>query len=320
MSTIAVIGEAVADAIVQTGSGHPGELLMRVLPGGGPVNTAVALGRLGAQPQYLGRLAGGTIGELLRRHLLESNVDLAGCVEAAENPTLAIATVADDGKASFEFYVEGTADWQWSAAELGAWTGEGVAAIHAGSLALTQQPGAAVIEDLLRQVRDRMTVCVDPNVRLGLVPAEFYRQSLPRWARLADIFRVSDDDLAVMMPGRSIPEACDQLHADGVPLIVVTRGADGAYACLHGEPVTVPSPQITVVDTVGAGDTFTAGLLHWLHEAGALGGRLPALTSSDLADAMTFATELAAIVCQRAGADPPWANELIGLPSRVTAG
>ena len=102
----------------------------------------------------------------------------------------------------------------------------------------------------------------------------------------------------------------------GSPLVVVTRGGDGAYASLRGEAVAVTSPQFTVVDTVGAGDTFTAGLLHWLHEIDVLGGRLTSHPVADLADAMTVATDVAAVVCQRAGANPPWAHELAELPVR----
>ncbi len=215
-----------------------------------------------------------------------------------------------DGHATYDFYLTGTADWQWTADELADWRPEGVVALHAASLALTQPPGAAVIEDLLVRQRRRATVSIDPNVRANVVPAQFYREALPRWARLADILRLSEDDLDVAMPAVSVDAACAQLHDAGTPLVVVTRGPDGAHASLRGETVTAAALDVDVVDTVGAGDSFTAGLLHWLYEIGALGGRLPELTVADLTDAMEFASAVAALTCTRAGANAPWADEL----------
>ena len=179
-------------------------------------------------------------------------------------------------------------------------------------MALTQPPGAALIEDLLVRQRRHATVSIDPNVRANVVPAQFYREALPRWARLADILRLSEDDLDIAMPAVSVDAACAQLHTAGVPLVVVTRGSDGAHASLRGETVTVAALDVEVVDTVGAGDSFTAGLLHWLYGIGALGGRLPDLAVADLTDAMRFASAVAAITCARAGANPPWASELGG--------
>ncbi|HCT76626.1 MAG TPA: carbohydrate kinase [Micromonosporaceae bacterium] len=306
--TIAVIGEAVGDAIVE--ADPVAGLRLRVLPGGGPVNTAVALSRLGTPTKYLGRLASGTIGNLLRSHLVDSRVDLSAAVEAAEPASLAIATITPEGHASYDFYVEGTADWQWTEDELAAWNQANTSAIHAGSLALAQQPGAALIERLLEQARTRVTVCIDPNVRLSLVPASFYREAMPRWASIADIIRLSNDDLATVMPGVGVAEACSRWHAAGASLVVVTLGGNGVYASLRGEAVTVETPPITPVDTVGAGDTFTAGMLHTLNRANALGGRLSDLSTADLRTALLFGVGAAAVVCQRAGADPPWADEL----------
>ena len=128
--------------------------------------------------------------------------------------------------------------------------------------------------------------------------------------RLADILRLSEDDLDVAMPAVSVDAACAQLHEAGTQLVVVTRGPDGAHASLRGETVTAAALDVDVVDTVGAGDSFTAGLLHWLYKVGALGGRLPELAVTDLTDAMKFASAVAALTCTRAGANPPWTGEL----------
>jgi fructokinase len=313
MTTIAVIGEAVADAIVQDcgpAEHSSTELRLRVLPGGGPVNTAVALSRLGTPTQFLGRLAGGPIGQLLQRHLAESHVDLSSSVRASEQPTLAIASLGSDGQATYDFYLEDTADWQWTTDELTAWDPRDTVALHAASLALTQPPGATLIEGLLARVRPHTTVSIDPNVRTSVVPTRFYRDAWSRWARLADILRLSQDDLDVLMPGVSLADACARLHEAGTALVVVTLGPGGAHASLLGQTVDVPAHDVTVVDTVGAGDSFSAGLLHWLHAADALGGRMSSLAMSDLVDALRFASLVAALTCERAGADPPRSHEL----------
>jgi fructokinase len=133
---------------------------------------------------------------------------------------------------------------------------------------------------------------------------------IDRWAALADIVRVSEDDLELLWPGWTPEQAAAHLHACGVPLAVVSLGAGGAFASLRGQQVRVPIAPTTLVDTVGAGDSFHGGLLHYLSEAGQLGGRLDALTVENLTAALTFASRVSAITCSRAGANPPWASEL----------
>jgi fructokinase len=314
-SPIAVLGEAVADAFVEPGGESPGELALRVLPGGGPANTSVALARLGTPTRFLGRLASDVFGRLFRGHLAASGVDLSGCVAAAEPSTLSVADLDEQGQATYSFHAEGTADWQWSRAELQSGTAPDLSCLHTGSLALVREPGGSAVEELLAEVRARATVSIDPNVRLHLVPPEVYRTALPRWCALADILRLSDDDLAQIRPGMPVEEACDTWHAAGVRLVVVTRGAKGAVASYDGIRIRVPAPAVQTVDTVGAGDSFTAGLLHWLHAHGRLGARLDTLTPDEVHEAATLAARVAALTCAVPGANPPWANQLDGLPA-----
>jgi fructokinase len=310
MSSIAVIGEAVVDAFVHSGDAAPGELDLRLVAGGGPANTAVALSRLGSSTQFLGRLSRGVLGDLLRNHLLHSGVDLSASVIATQEATFALAAVDSVGVASYSFYRNGTADWQWTAEELASWQPDDAVAVHTGSLALALDPGGPLIERLLRDVRPRTTVSIDPNVRPGIVTVEGYRERLARWTRLADVLRLSADDLNHLHPGISLEQACDAFHGQGVRLVVVTRGALGAVASLNGDRVTVPAMDIVPVDTVGAGDAFTAGLLHSLRLQGHLGGRLETLTTGDVERAMAFAAMVSGRTCQVVGANPPWAHEL----------
>ncbi|MCF6525493.1 carbohydrate kinase [Streptomyces sp. JJ36] len=309
---VAVLGECVADAFTTPPpAGAPGPALgLEVLPGGGPANTAVALARLGTRTRFLGRLSSDVFGRLFRDHLTASGVDLGAAVAAAEPSTLAVADLAEDGSAAYSFHAEGTADWQWTPAELRAAAGEPVACLHTGSLALVRPPGAAAVEELLTAVRPRATVSLDPNVRPLLVDPAVYRERLPHWCAAADVLRLSDDDLAHLCPDRTPEEAADLFHTHGTPLVVVTLGAGGVLASHHGRRLRVAAPPTTVVDTVGAGDSFMAGFLHSLHAAGALGGRLDALRTEELRSALALGTRVAAAVCAVRGANPPWAAQL----------
>lgn len=150
---------------------------------------------------------------------------------------------------------------------------------------------------------------IDPNVRPLLVPPSAYRERPSRWCALADILRLSEDDLALLLPGATLEEACDTWHAAGARLVVITLGGRGSLASLDGLRVTVPTPAVNVADTVGAGDSFTAGLLHRLAALGHLGGRLDRLSLEDITDACSLAARVADLTCSVPGANPPWADE-----------
>ncbi|MYS91199.1 MULTISPECIES: carbohydrate kinase family protein [Streptomyces] len=308
-NSVTVLGECVADVFTDPARSGPDELALRALPGGGPANTAVALARLGTPTRFLGRFSNDVFGTLFRARLSDSGVDLTGSVTAPEPSTLAVADLDATGQATYTFYADSAADWQWTADELAGTAYEGTVCLHTGSLALIRQPGGSHIEDHLARAREHVTVSIDPNVRPLLVPPSAYRERLPRWCALTDILRLSEDDLALLLPGAGPEEACDTWHAAGVRLVVITLGSRGALASLDGRRVTVPTPAVDVVDTVGAGDSFTAGLLHCLAVLGHLGGRLDRLSLDEVADSCSFAARVAALTCSIAGANPPRAGE-----------
>ncbi|MFC4463067.1 carbohydrate kinase [Streptomyces xiangluensis] len=309
---ITVLGECVADAFAEPASAS-NELALRVLPGGGPANTAVALARLGTPARFLARLSGDVFGRLFRAHLEASGVDLSCAVQAAEPSTLAVAELDSQGQAAFSFHAQNTADWQWTAEELARVDLSETACVHTGSLALVREPGAAVVEDFLATAASRASISIDPNVRPLLVHPEIYRARLAHWCALADVLRLSEDDLELLLPGTPPEQACDIWHTAGARLVVITRGAEGAMASLDGERIQVPAVPTSVVDTVGAGDSFTAGLLHHLGARGLLGGRLTELRLDDVAEACRFAVRVAALTCSVAGPNPPWQSQLTQL-------
>jgi len=316
VATIAVVGEIVADAVLPADGIVNGAAHLTVHPGGGPANCAVALARLGSTARFAGRISTGSLGRLAKDKLAASGVDLTASQDAQEPQTLAIAKLSASGSATYEFYTDGTADWAWTDAGLaplieGPFTDAGPpVAIHTGTLALALQPSGSVIERLLSRARPTMTVSIDPNLRTTLVPAQLYREVIDRWAALADIVRLSQDDLLELWPEFAPEQAAEHLHASGVQLVVVSLAGDGAFASLRGERLRVPIAPTELVDTVGAGDSFHSGLLHQLADAGRLGGRLDTLTVAGLQRALEFAARVAAITVSRPGADPPWAHEL----------
>ncbi|WP_432075388.1 carbohydrate kinase family protein [Streptomyces wuyuanensis] len=313
--TVTVLGECVADVFttpdthMDTDTESTG-LHMRVLPGGGPANTAVALARLGTPTRFLGRLSHDTFGELFRARLIRSGVDLSACVTAPESSTLAFADLDQAGQAGYSFFAEGTADWQWTDAELAATPLQGSSCLHTGSLALAREPGGSRIEDHLDRARRYMTISLDPNVRPLLVEPAVYRHRINRWCELTDILRLSEEDLVHLLPGAGPEEACDTFHTAGAHLVVITLGERGALASLDGARVTVPVQPAQVIDTVGAGDSFTAGLLHHLATLGRLGSRLDELTIDETAHACAYAADVAARTCAVSGANPPWGAQL----------
>ncbi|CAM5333680.1 Fructokinase OS=Streptomyces glaucescens OX=1907 GN=SGLAU_08785 PE=3 SV=1 [Streptomyces glaucescens] len=308
--SVDVLGECVADIFEDRDRSDSGGLALRALAGGGPANTAVALARLGTPTRFLGRLSDDAFGTLFRARLSASGVDLTGSVTSSEPSTLAVADLDATGQAAYTFYADGAADWQWTDSELAATRNDDTVCLHTGSLALIRRPGGGRIEEHLAQVREHATVSIDPNVRPLLVPASAYRERLHHWCAVADVLRLSEDDSALLAPGAGLEEACDTWHAAGARLVVITLGGRGALASLDGVRVTVTAPPAAVVDTVGAGDSFTAGLLHCLADLGHLGGRLGELTLADVADACSFAAQVATLTCSVPGANPPWADDL----------
>lgn len=285
--------------------------LWRAAYGGGPANTAVALARLGTPAAFACRLSDDAFGRQLRRYLLANGVDLGLAVAAPEPTTLAVVALDQYGGADYQFYINGTADWQWSATELPAELPPGTVGVHIGSLATILPPGADVLRGWLGAHRDRTVVTYDVNVRSALLPNRAaYRNHVAGWLDVAHVMKASHDDLAWLDPDRDpLDVARAWLDRYNLTLALVTLGPYGAVAVPRGaDPVRVPGVHVDVVDTVGAGDTFTAAFLHWLASRGELTTGVPG--TETLTAALDFAVAAAAIVCTREGAQPPTLAEV----------
>ncbi len=291
-------------------------------PGGSPANVAVGLARLGIPVRMLARIADDVLGRRVRDHLLDNGVELEHVAPATEQTSMAMVTVGPDGGPSYDFRIDGTADWQWSAAELTGALDGNVVALHSGSLALTTPPGAAVLRDLLARASATATISYDPNCRPVLMgePADVL-PGVQEVLAMADIVKVSVEDLEWLLPDRSPEAVVEEWLAVGPAIVAVTVGGDGVLAGTAGGLRTRrPGVPVTVIDTVGAGDTFSAALLAGLHRRGLLGGA--ARSALRAIDGPTFdalldeAARAAAITCSRRGADPPTAAEMAALLSR----
>jgi fructokinase len=302
---VAIIGENVADALVEGDRPGNGTARLHVFAGGGPANTAVALSRLGTPTRFVGRMSEDGLGCLFAERLQQSGVDMSFSVAASEPPTLAIAWVDGAGTATYSFYAEGTADWQWQRHELEQVDLNGAACVHAGSLGLVMAPGGVVVEEFLATARSRATISIDPNVRTALVSPGVYRRRLPTWASVADMVRLSAEDADALSPGVSPQQVFDEWHSGGTSLVILTRGADSTLASFKGTRLEIPTVPVEVVDTIGAGDAFSAAVIHWLYQMGHAGGRLDGLGIEQVHQALSFASKVSALACTVPGADPP---------------
>lgn len=296
---IAVVGEALVDLVADDG-------LLRPALGGGPFNTAVALGRLGVPVAYVGRLSDDRFGGLLDRKLAENGVDRRYTTRGASPTPLAVAHTAANGDAEYTFYLEGTAYAELDPPELG----PEIDAVHVGTLALATDPPGAMLDVLIERESDRRLVVVDPNVRPAVIrdPAD-YRRRFEAWATHAGVVKLSDGDARWLYPGSSPEDATERVLAQGTRLVLLTLGADGAIAATASGRIAEPAPPVEVVDTIGAGDAFSAGFLARLAQTGRLAA-LDSLDEEELRDALRFATAVGALQCAHAGAEPPTLAEV----------
>lgn len=306
---VCVIGEALIDLVGQPAD-PDGTVRYHAHPGGSPFNVAIGLARLGQPARLLARLSGDAFGRQLRAHAEANGVDLSLAVAAAEPSTLAVVSLDADRNASYDFYRTGTADWQWTPAEL-ARIPDDAGWVHAGSLASWIEPGALAIEGRLAELAGTTVVSYDPNIRPALLGERATAVArIERLVALSRVVKASAEDLGWLYPARNLAEALRHWQQLGPAVVVATDGGRGAWAIARdGEPFPVPSRPVAVVDTVGAGDAFMAGLIDALVRSGLLtGGKAP--NGEQLRPVVEQAGLVAALTVARAGANPPTADEL----------
>lgn len=300
---IVVAGEALIDLVPAAAGNATAPLLPA--RGGGPYNTALALARLGSSVAFCSRISTDAFGASLLARLREEHVALELVQRGPEPTTLAVAAVGAGGSATYTFYCEGTADRLFTVpGPLPAQT----RAVSFGTCSLMLEPGAGAYEDLLRrEARLGRFIALDPNIRADLIPdPAAYRARFERMLPSVSLLKLSEED------AQWLGDDLAGWRAGGPAAVVVTRGAAGltVYPRGGGE-FSVPGEHIDVVDTIGAGDTVNAALLHALSELGLLSDRALVGASEEVwRQVLGFAARAAAVTCTRAGAEPPFAHEV----------
>jgi fructokinase len=302
-------GEALIDMLPRTST--LGEACFAPYAGGAVFNTAIALGRLGAPSAFFSGVSNDMLGEILADGLAASRVDTRYLARSDRPTTVAFVKLVD-GQASYAFYDEATAGRMLSTADLPDLPAE-VSALFLGGISLVNDPAASTYEALqAREWQTRVTM-VDPNVRPGFIAGKEseYRARIERMVARADIVKLSDEDLHWLEGPGELTALARTILARGPKVVFITEGARGARAVTRAQDIFVAAQKVAVVDTVGAGDTFNAGVLAALHRAGALTrAAVAGLSDATLTAALGLGTRAAAVTVSRAGANPPWASEL----------
>jgi fructokinase len=294
MKKVWVVGEALMDLIPVVGGNRV------PIVGGGPANTAKAVARLGYPTYFVGGISSDEYGRAVELELLRSGVDLS-LVHRGDSPTaLAIATINEAGLASYEFKLDSTVSFNFHSSWL---PKEDSEVIHIGSVATLLEPGAS---ELYKWLSDKSaTVVFDPNVRPSIQSdKKIYRNSVERWIDLAKIVKLSEDDFSWLYESTE-SEVITNWLSRGTEIVVVTRAERGLSAFTRDGRIDCPAAKVELVDSVGAGDTIGAVIVEGLLKYG-LGG----LKADTLKQVLERAAKAAGITCSRAGANPPWKEEL----------
>ena len=293
---IVVAGEALVDVIARRDES------IDTVPGGGPFNTVRAVGRLGVPVAFAGAMSLDDHGNAMARSLAADGVSLELLQRTDLPTTRAFAEVDAHGEARYQFDVVGTSAPALDAGALLAALPSDLAAVHVGTLGLVFEPIASTITALVHDLADDTILVVDPNCRpSAIADAPAYRARLSKILARADVVKVSTADLDYLGSLEIDVEA---------PVVVVTDGARPAVVRLGDVTHVIEVPSVTVVDTVGAGDTFGGAMLAWLVNANV--SRASVADPSVILAAVRFGLRAAAIVCQRPGADPPTLAEMGG--------
>ncbi len=301
-------GEALIDMLPRLTA--DGEACYMPVAGGAVFNTAIALGRLGAPSGFFSGISSDFFGDLLVNYLRDSRVDARYVVRTDHPETLAFVRLVN-GHAQYAFYDEGTSGRLLAQSDIPVLDAE-VSALQFGAISLIPEPCGGTYEEMMRREHKSRVISFDPNIRTSFIkdkPA--HRARMDRMLAMSDIVKLSDEDLAFFDSFGDFDGFAAKLLEGQAKLVVMTRGAEGAVAIGKSGKVEVPGIKVTVVDTVGAGDTVNAGILAWLHKAGKLSkDGLDTLRREDMTAALSLAVRAASVTVSRAGANPPWENEL----------
>ena len=301
-------GEALIDMLPRTTTN--GEPAFAPYVGGAVFNTAIALGRLGAPAGFFSGLSSDLFGGQFRDALGASKVSSTYAHTSPRPTTLAFVKL-DNGQATYTFYDENTAGRMLTIDDLPQ-LGNEIEAMLFGAISLISEPAGSAYEEFMKREHESRVMMLDPNIRPNFIPdkAKHLRRIRAMMA-MADIVKLSDEDLNWFGEAGSHEDVIRNWLDRGPKLIVVTHGSEGAVGYTREHAVTVMPEKVKVVDTVGAGDTFNAGILASLQEQGLLTKTAVSGLSQDaIGKALALGAKAAAVTVSRAGANPPWRHEI----------
>jgi fructokinase len=289
-----------------------GEVLIDVLPtgpvvGGGPANTAKALARLGHSVDFIDGISTDAFGVMARKELERDGVGLALSLSSDKPTCTATVTLDAHGSASYEFLIDGSATFDFAHSWLPDPERLKPSVLHIGTLVTIVEPAATVLYDWAVKTAEFAPVVFDPNVRTSVVgDHKAYRATVEKWVEISSVIKLSEDDISWLYPDESMDEVAQRWIANGGSLVVVTRGAKGIIGYTAHGFEEVDGAKVTVVDTVGAGDTVGAILVEGIvvHSVDGLQGQI-------LNAVLHRAAIAAGITVSRAGAQPPRLHELV---------
>lgn len=282
--------------------------------GGSPMNVAFGLARLGHQSSYLTNLSSDLFGQRLRQFLRFNEVDISLCPDTDLNTTLAVVEKAQDGSARYVFYIDNSADVSLKPGDLPARLPSEIRVLHFGSYSTVVEPTAGTLAAFAQRETANRFISYDPNLRTSIEPdIDRWREAFAAFSASANLVKASDEDIEELLGKNSEEKFVASCLDAGADLVFITRGGEGSSGYTKdGTRVDAKGVRVEVVDTVGAGDTFQATLLHWLSTHNHISDEGALQSTPDLAAMMDFATKAAAITCTRAGADLPRLPELRG--------
>jgi fructokinase len=301
-------GEALIDFLPRRGA--DGADVYQPFNGGSVFNTAIALGRLGTRVGLFAGISKDFFGDQLKDGLKASGVDLSYCRSKDNHTTLAFVKLVD-GHARYSFIDDASAGRNLVKADLPKLP-KSVAALHFGSISLIPEPCGGTYEFLLKRAAKSRVISIDPNIRATLIKDKRKHVArLNRLMALADIIKISDEDVMWMTGKRDLASAARKWLKLGAKVVAITKGGEGVDVFTRRFAFSSTAPVVTVADTVGAGDTFTAGFLHYLADTRRLTKAAVAnIGETELMEAAAFAMKAAAVTVSRPGADPPWKHEV----------
>ena len=297
------MGEALIDIVVDT----QGEV--NSIVGGAPLNTARTISRLGHPVSFIGGISHDSFGRRIKRELESDGVVIAIDQGMPEPSTVAIASLDHTGAATYRFLLEGTSACSVTVDQAIAAFNPRAMALHVGTLALVLRPLAGAVCAVVDSMGEHQILMVDPNARPSVMTeATSFQETFDHVLGRADVIKVSGDDLQFLFPGQDPALSARNLHASRGAVVLFTNGAESVSVFVAGSEQILAVPPVDVVDSVGAGDSFSGAFLScWLQNH---------WTRDDLQDvhkvltAARFGIKVAGLTCQKPGAQPPFAREL----------